>query len=155
MDGQSFKIKIRRNLLDTGLDCCFLRVNWQEFQLILFMNFMFPLFISGTAVLLGFGIYHYQDQIQELSCQVTQAIKEVLRAWSIFVLCPVLIWEILVFLTDFKEKILSCPSVFYSTAEVQDTSTQTNINVDEWFKMWFQYPNKWRIFLINSKLTKG
>ena len=92
---------------------------------------MFPLLISGTAALMGFGIYNYQDQIQELSSQVTQAIKEVLRAWSIFVFCPLLLWEIMVFLADFKEKILSCPSVFCSTADVQDTSTQTDVDLDE------------------------
>ena len=89
---------------------------------------MFPLLISGTAVLLGFGIYNYQDQIQELSSQVTQAINEALRAWSIFVLCPILLWEIMVFLADFKEKILTCPSVFYNTADIQDTSTQTDVD---------------------------
>ena len=114
-----------------GLDCYFLLVNWLEFQLILFMIFMFPLLISGTAVLLAFGIYNYQDQIQELSSQVTQAIKEALRAWSILVLCPVVLWEIMVFLADFKERILRCPSVFYITAHVQDTSTQTDTNLDE------------------------
>ena len=92
---------------------------------------MFLLLISGTAVLLGFGIYNYQDQIQELSGQVTQPIKEALRALSIFALCPLLLWEILVFLGDFKEKIMSCPSVFYSTADVQDTSTQTDLDLDQ------------------------
>ena len=95
------------------------------------MIFMFPLLILGTAVLLGFGIYNYQDQIQEMSSPVTQAIKEALRAWSIFVLCPLLLWEIMIFLADFKEKILSCPSVISCTADVQDTSTQTNADLDE------------------------
>ena len=92
---------------------------------------MFPLFISGTAVLLGVGIFNYQDQIQELSGKVIQAIKEALRAMSIFVLFPLLLWEIMVFLADFKEKILSCPSVFSCTADVQDTSTQTDVDLDE------------------------
>ena len=92
---------------------------------------MFLLFISGTAVLLGVGIFNYQDQIKELSAQVTQAIKEALRALSIFVFCPLILWEIMVFLTDFKEKILSCPSVFSCTADVQDTSTQTDVDLDE------------------------
>ena len=129
--GQSFKIKIRRTLLHTGLDCYFLRVNWLEFQLILSKIFMIPLFISGTAALLGFGIYNYRDQLLEMGGQVTLAIKEVLRAWSIFVICPLILWEIMVFLADFKEKILSCPSVFYITADVQDTSTQTDVDLDE------------------------
>ena len=97
------------------------------------MIFMFLLFISGTAVLLGVGIFNYQlqDQIKELSAQVTQAIKEALRALSIFVFCPLLLWEIMVFLADFKEKILSYPSVFSCTADVQDTSTQTDVDLDE------------------------
>ena len=92
---------------------------------------MFPFLVSGTAVLLVFGIYNYQDQIQELTSQVTQVIKEALRSLSIFVFCPLLLWEILVFLGDFKEKILSCPSVLSSTAHVQDTSTQTDVDLNE------------------------
>ena len=92
---------------------------------------MFPLLILGTALVLGFGIYNHQDEIQELSGQVTQSINEALRSLSIFVLCPLLLWEITVFLGDFKEKFLSCPSVFYSTADVQDTTTQTDAYLDE------------------------
>ena len=92
---------------------------------------MFPLLNSGTAVILGFESYIYRSQIQEMSGQVTEAIKEALRAWSIFVLCPLLLWEISVFLADFKEKFLSCPSIISCTADVQDTSTQTNADLDE------------------------
>ena len=38
--------------------------------------------LSGTAVLLGLGIHKYQDQIQELSGQVTQPIKDALEPFG-------------------------------------------------------------------------
>ena len=77
--------------------------------------FEFPKFcflLSGTAVLLGLGIHKYQDQIQELSGQVTQPIKDALEP-----LGPYLVEakdKILVLLSDFKEKVMSLPLGHFS-----------------------------------------
>ena len=105
--GQSFKIKIRRTLLHTGLGCYLLRVNWIEFQLILFLIFMFPLFISGTAIIFGFRIYNYQAIKEAL----IKAIAWALISLSIFALSASLLWPI--FLGDLIEKIRSCPSFYF------------------------------------------
>ena len=73
--------------------------------------------LSGTAVLLGLGIHKYQDQIQVLSSQVTQPIKDALEP-----LGPYLAEakdKILALLGDFKEKIMSLPSTF-STEESEE-----------------------------------
>jgi hypothetical protein len=63
---------------------------------------------------LGLGIHKYQEQIQELSSQVTQPIKDALET-----LGPYLGEakdKILVFLGNIKEKVMSLPSAF-STEE--------------------------------------
>ena len=73
---------------------------------------------------MGLGIHKYQDQIQELSSQVTQPIK------GAFGVLGLHLGEakdmILVFLDDFKEKVMSLPSAFSSTAEVQDDGASTS-----------------------------
>ena len=68
--------------------------------------------LSGTAILLGLGIHKYQDQIQELSGQITQPIKNALEP-----LGPYLGEakdKILVLLGDFKEKVMSLPLGHFS-----------------------------------------
>ena len=69
---------------------------------------------------MGLGIHKYQDQIQEMSGQVTQPIKDALGQ----TFC-----KILDFLGDVKEKVMSLPSAFSSaeqcTADVQDTEAST------------------------------
>jgi hypothetical protein len=62
---------------------------------------------------LGLGIHKYQDQIQELSGQITQPIKDALES-----LGPYLAHlgeakdKILVILGNIKEKVMSLPSAF-------------------------------------------
>ena len=84
--------------------------------------------LSGTAVLLGLGIHKYQDQIQELSSQVTQPIK------GAFGVLGLHLGEakdmILVFLDDLKEKVMSLPSAFSSTAEVEDNEPDNGHSAD-------------------------
>ena len=88
--------------------------------------------LSVTAVLLGLGIHKYQDQIQELSTQVTQPIK------GAFGVLGLHLGEakdmILVYLDDLKDKFMSLTSAISSTAKVQDngasTSTSTPSIVD-------------------------
>ena len=81
-----------------------------------FSDFCFLL--PGTAVLLGLGIHKYQDQIQELSGQVTQQIKDALEP-----LGPYLGEakdKILVFLSDIKEKVMSLSSAFSTEPELEE-----------------------------------
>ena len=66
--------------------------------------------LSGTAVLLGLGIHKYQDQIQDLSSQVTQPIKDAFGVLGLH-------------LGEAKDKILSA---FSSTADDQDTGASTS-----------------------------
>ena len=79
--------------------------------------------LSVTAVLLGLGIHKYQDQIQELSSQVTQPIKEAFGVLGLHL--GEAKDKILVFLDDLKEKVMSLPSTFSSTADDQDTEAST------------------------------
>ena len=79
---------------------------------------MFPLFISGTAIIFGFRIYNYQAIKEAL----IKAIAWALISLSIFVLSASLLWPIL---NDLKEKILRCPSYYFGdlkpcTADVKD-----------------------------------
>ena len=92
--------------------------------------FNFPkhfLLLTGTAVLLGLGIHKYQDQIQELTGQVTQPIKDALgpylAAFGAYLASGK--DNVLVFLGDVKEKVLNLPSTFSSTSDVQDTGPST------------------------------
>ena len=62
--------------------------------------------VAGTAPFLSFGILKYQDQILELSSQVTQQIKDALGD----TLC-----KNLDFLCDVKEKVMSLPLAFCCT----------------------------------------
>jgi hypothetical protein len=61
---------------------------------------------------LGLGIHKYQDQIQELSGQVTQPIKDALEPLGNNVKD-----KILVFLGNVKEKVTSLPWAFSSTED--------------------------------------
>ena len=81
-------------------------------------NSKFSLLLSGTAVLLGLGIHKYQDQIEELSSQVTQPIKDALEP-----LGPYLGEakdKILFFLGDIKEKVMSLPLAFSTKPESEE-----------------------------------
>ena len=80
--------------------------------------------ISVTAVLLGLGIHKYQDQIQELGSQATQPIKDALGVLGLHLAEAK--DKILVFLDDLKEKIMSLPLPFSSTANDQDTGASTS-----------------------------
>ena len=67
---------------------------------------------------MGLGIHIYQDQIQELSGEVTQPIKDALEP-----LGPYLGEakdKILVFLGDIKEKVMSLPSAFSTEPELEE-----------------------------------
>ena len=75
------------------------------------LDLLQAVYVSGAAIFLSLGILEYQDQILELTGQVTQRINDAMgESFS-------KIWN---FLTDIKEKIMSLPSVFYSTADGQD-----------------------------------
>ena len=74
--------------------------------------------LSGTTVLFGLGIHKYQDQIQELSGQITQPIKDALEP-----LGPYLGEakdKILVFLGDIKEWVMNLPSAFSTEPESEE-----------------------------------
>jgi len=74
--------------------------------------------LAGTAVLLGLGIHRYQDQIEELSSQVTQPIKDALEP-----LGPYLEEakdKILFLLGDIKEKVMSLPSAFSTEPQSEE-----------------------------------
>ena len=73
---------------------------------------------------MGLGIHKYQDQIQELSSQVTQPIKEAFGVLGLHL--GEAKDKILVFLDDLKEKVMSLPSAFSSTADDQDTGASTS-----------------------------
>ena len=67
---------------------------------------------------MGLGIHKYQDQIEELSSQVTQPIKDALET-----LGPYLEEardKILVFLGDIKEKVMNLPSAFSTKPESEE-----------------------------------
>ena len=64
---------------------------------------------------MGLGIHKYQDQIQELSGQVTQPIKDALEPLGPFLAEAK--DKILAFLGDIKEKITSLPSAFSTESE--------------------------------------
>ena len=83
--------------------------------------------LTGTAVLLGLGIHRYQNQIQELTNQVTQPIKDAL-APHLGALGAYLRSgkdNALLLLGNFKEKVMALPSAFSSTADVQDAGPST------------------------------
>ena len=89
------------------LDCSFLQVNLLKFYITDFFDYpKFCFLLSGTAVLLGLGIHKYQDQIQELSSQVTQPIKNALQPLGPY------LGEAKGKILDIKEKITSLPSAF-------------------------------------------
>ena len=80
--------------------------------------------LSGTAVLLGLGIHKYQDQIQEMSSHAIQPIKDAFGVLGLHLAEAK--DKILVFLDDLKEKIMSLPLPFSSTADGQDTGASTS-----------------------------
>ena len=82
--------------------------------------------LSGTAVLLGLGIHKYQDQIQEVTSQVTQAIKDALAPYlgALEVYLGEAKTNILDFLGSIKEKVMTLPSTFSSNS-VQDAGPST------------------------------
>ena len=78
--------------------------------------------VTGAAIFLSLAILEYQDQIMEMSGQVTQAIKDAYGETS---------RKILDFLGDVKEKVMSLPSAFWTTdvqgneASTQEISTRS------------------------------
>ena len=72
---------------------------------------------------MGLGIHKYQDQIQELSSQVTQPIKDAFGVLGLHL--GEAKDKILVFLDDLKGKVMSLPSALSSTADDQDTGDST------------------------------
>ena len=79
---------------------------------------------------MGLGIHKHQDQIQELSRQVTQPIK---GAFGVLGLHLGKAKDmILVFLENLKERVMGLPSAISSTAEIQDNgaSTSTRSTID-------------------------
>ena len=76
--------------------------------------------LAGTAILLGLGIHKYQDQIQELTSQVTQPIKDALGPYLGPYLGALGAYlasgkdNVLVFLGEIKEKVMNLPSIFSS-----------------------------------------
>ena len=79
---------------------------------------------------MGLGIHKHQDQIQELSSQVTQPIKVAFGVLDLHL--GKAKDMILVFLGNLKEKFMGLPSAISSTAEVQDNgaSTSTRSTID-------------------------
>ena len=73
---------------------------------------------------MGLGIHKYQDQIQELGSQATQPIKDAFGVLGLHLAEAK--DKILVFLDDLKEKIMSLPLPFSSTADGQDTGASTS-----------------------------
>ena len=73
---------------------------------------------------MGLGIHKYQDQIQELSSQVTQPIKDAFGVLGLHL--GEAKNKILVFLDDLKEKVTSFPLAFSSTVDDQDTEASTS-----------------------------
>ena len=73
---------------------------------------------------MGLGIHKYQDQIQELSSQVTQPIKDAFGVLGLHL--GEAKDKILVFLDDLKEKVTSLPLAFSNTADDQDTGASTS-----------------------------
>ena len=71
---------------------------------------MFPHFISGTAIIFGFRIYNYQAIKEALIKAIAWALSSLL----IFALSASLLWPILDFLVDLKEKFLRCPTFYIS-----------------------------------------
>ena len=71
--------------------------------------------VTGAAIFLSLAILEYQDQIMEMSGQVTQAIKDAYGETS---------RKILDFLGDVKEKVMSLPSAFLTT-DVQENEAST------------------------------
>ena len=71
--------------------------------------------VTGAAIFLSLAILEYQDQIMEMSGQVTQAIKNAYGETS---------RKILDFLGDVKEKVMSLPSAFWTT-DVQENEAST------------------------------
>ena len=93
--------------------------------------------LSGTAVLLGLGIHKYQDQIQDLSSQVTQPIKDAFGVLGLH-------------LGEAKDKILVA---FSSTPDVQEdtgdsTSGTSTPSIIERIKAFIPY-------LDNAEVTNG
>ena len=84
----------------------------------------FLILLSVTAVLLGLGIHKYQDQIEELSSQAIQPIKDAFGVLGLHL--GEAKDKILVILDDLKEKIMSLPLPFSSTADDQDTGASTS-----------------------------
>ena len=85
------------------------------------------IFLAGSAVLLGLGIHKYQDQIQEMTGQAYQASQDALAPY----LGPVGVYlgeakdKTLHFLGNIKEKVMTFPSAFSSTSDVQDAGPST------------------------------
>ncbi len=79
--------------------------------------------VAGAATFLSLAILKYQDQIMEMSGEVTRPIKDALEETF---------GKILNFIGDVKDKVMSLPSSFYSTeeytADVQDTEASTSEN---------------------------
>jgi hypothetical protein len=76
---------------------------------------------------LGLGIHKYQDQIQEMTGQVCQNCQDALAPYF----GPVGVYlgeakdKTLIFLGNIKEKVMSFPSAFSSTSDVQDAGPST------------------------------
>ena len=71
--------------------------------------------VTGAAIFLSLAILENQDQILEMSGQVTQAIRDAYGETS---------RKILDFLGDVKENVMSLPSAFWTT-DVQDNEAST------------------------------
>ena len=78
--------------------------------------------VSGVATFLSLGILKYQDQILEFSCQVTQPIKDAMGESF---------GKILDFLADVKEKVMSLPSAFSSTAQCTADGQDIEVSTPE------------------------
>ena len=80
--------------------------------------------LAGTVILLAFGIHKCQDQIQELSEQVTQPIKDALEPLGNNL--GEVKNKIFDFLGNIKEKFMSLPWAFSSTTDVEDNGHSDN-----------------------------
>ena len=78
--------------------------------------------VTGAATFLSLAILKYQDQIMEMSGEVTQPIKDALGETF---------GKILDFLVDVKEKVKSLPLVFYSTEQCTADDQATEASTPE------------------------
>ena len=72
---------------------------------------------------MGLGIHKYQDQIQEMTGQACQASQDALRPVGVYL--GEAKDKTLLFLGTVKDKVMTFPSVFSSTSDVQDDGPST------------------------------